>query len=39
MADKIGSLKGIIVAYMKIKYINIVTSNNGEINLSICENC
>ena len=32
-------LKGSVAAYKKIKYTNQVTSNNGEIDLNIRENC
>ena len=31
-------LKGIVVAYVKIKYTNQTTSNNGEIDLNMCKN-
>ena len=32
------SLKGIVVAYVKNTYKNQTTSNNGEIDLNMCEN-
>ena len=39
MEDKSFHLKGSVAAYKKIKYTNQVTSNNGEIDLNIRENC
>ena len=33
MEDKLFHLKGSVAAYIKIKYTNQVTSNNGEIDL------
>ena len=37
MEDKLFHLKGSVAAYTKIKYTNQVTSNDGEIDLKMCE--
>ena len=39
MEDKLFHLKGSVAGYKKIKYENQVTTNKGEIDLNMCENC
>ena len=36
---KYFSLKGVVAAYMNIKYTIRVTSNNRKIEFNMCENC